>query len=646
MSEDPSTPEREQTEVVGPPRLLAGKYRLGKLLGEGGMGAVYAAEHTGLGATVAVKLLNESCVTDKASLARFRREARAMGAVRHDNVVAVMDTGTDDDGVPFIVMEYLQGESLGAMLRRDRVMSPAFAYRVGVQILSGLAAAHDKNIIHRDLKPGNVFMARQADGGLRPKILDFGVSKLADSSATLNVTADGVAIGTPAFMAPEQIRGWTDLDARVDIYAVGVLLYRMMTGKLPFKAPTIEELNRKVLRGEITRPRQIRPEIPGPLEKVLLKATAVDREQRYRTAEEFRAALQQSMASMFGDDRFISSGIDMSAEPGDDEPDTGAPTIAASPEALRANDVITGYRPLDAPRGRGKVLAIAVVSIALMAAGGFFGYRAMTDSGPSGPTLRVGVTRFLPTDQVEQRFAGLVEYLAGQLDRPVELVVAADADELTTLVDDGHVDVAALSPYPYVLAKRKLPGLQLIATPVTTSGTGYSGSILVRSDSSIESVTDLRGKPFCYVREGSTSGWLMPRRALRAAGLDPDADLSGIHYGQNHLATLKLLDKGTCEAAAVFNKIWHDADDFRMSSDSFRPIASYTMPHDAYVASATMPAEEVEAIRAAFLALNAESALAARVLADHHDALGFAEASDADYGDIRRAVEEEPALRR
>jgi phosphonate transport system substrate-binding protein len=190
-----------------------------------------------------------------------------------------------------------------------------------------------------------------------------------------------------------------------------------------------------------------------------------------------------------------------------------------------------------------------------------------------------------------------------------------------------------------------MPDLEILATPVTHQGTRYSGSILVRTDSGIESIEQLRGRPFCFVKRGSTSGWLMPRRELRNAGLDPDVDLGSIHYGQQHPATLKLLDKGACAGAAVFTSAWHDADRQRMSPDSFRPLATYTMPHDAYVVRGTLGDAEVATLRAALLALEPGGARASSVLEHHEDAIGFARATDTDYAGIRAAVEQEPSER-
>ena len=641
MAGDQKPGRPDETQVVGPPRLLAGKYRIGRLLGEGGMGSVYLAEHTGLDAEVAVKLLNETCIADPDSLARFRREAKAMGQVRHDNVVAVMDTGTDDDGVPFIVMEYLIGESLSALLRRNRTLAAASACRIASQILAGLSAAHAKGIVHRDLKPGNVFMAQQPDGSVRAKILDFGVSKLLDSAA-LSVTADGVAVGTPTYMAPEQIRGQTDLDSRVDIYAVGVILYRMLTGKLPFVGGSSEELSGQILAGKPKAPSAIRPEISTSLESIISRAMHTDSRKRFADADEFRAALAAVTAGQLGG----AAGQDLSAliaraqalGPTDSE----AKTVAASPSAKRETEEDEAASEAAKPRRRTMWLVLGALVVA--AIGAFFGLRALSSDGLSGPPLRFGITQFLPTTELEPRFAPFTTYLSKELNRPVELRIASDADELRTWLSGGQVELAALSPFPYVGAKKAIPDLTLVATTVTRSGRpNYFGSILVRGADNIGNVGELKGKPFCFVRQGSTSGWLLPRRALRAAGIDPDSDFPAVHYGQNHLGTLKLLAKGTCAGASVYTKLWHDADEHGLDPAAFRSLVDFKMPHDAYVATPSLPPADVERIRAALLKLEPGSELAKKTLIEL-DQGGFTTVTDDAYREIAEAVAEEPSL--
>ena len=625
-------------EEVGRDRLLAGKYRLGRLIGEGGMGAVYEAEHIGLGAMVAVKLLSDAAVMEQTALARFRREARAMGAVRHDNVVAVMDADSDVDGTPFLVMEYLDGESLSSILRRERSLSPRTAAAVVCQILAGLRAAHRVGIIHRDLKPGNVFVCRQSDGTKRIKILDFGVSKLGDGSQTLNVTADGVLVGTPTYMAPEQVEGRPDIDARTDLYAAGVILYRCATGRLPYSAGSPDKLYRQILEGRATPPRELNPKLPAALEKVILRALARRREDRYQSAEEFIQALEIATPNAATDDLTLpthetTTGVGSRSYSSRTRVDT--PTRPASPRSLtRRSAANRGARTKRwIMRGRIAGGAVLVGLLAWMA----WGLALHEDTRPS---LKIGVVHYLPNELLHRQYRPLVSYLERSLGRDVELVVAQDHDELSELLLEARIGLAALSSYNYVRAKKAHPGIRLLATPVVPGGaTSYEGLILTRADSGIESLSDLRGKRFCYVDPGSSSGYLYPRALMIAAGLRPDHDLRVVQFGGDHLATLRLLYRGRCDGAAVFASILYEAGDHGLAPQNFRVLAStQRIPQDAYCVPPGLEEGERRAIQDALLALKPGSARAREVFSNGSPYVGFAPISDHAYDAVRAMV--------
>ena len=655
MSSDdkPTGGTLERTDVIARTRLLDGKYRLGRLIGEGGMGSVYEAEHEGLRAKVAVKLLSEHGSLDAKSVARFRREARAMGAIRHENVVSVMDTGTDEDNIPFLVMELLEGESLAAMLRRERSLSPGLSCWIASQIMSGLGAAHAQGVVHRDLKPGNIFIARQSDGTHKVKILDFGISKLGSDSATLNVTAEGALVGTPNFMAPEQITGEAPLDARVDIYAVGVLLYRMVTGRLPYVGKTPDELYRKVLAGQVTPPRRRNPDLPPELETVILKGMALDRNARYQDSASFRAALHEIAPTLPGeipsttDAPRLSGPLFATPQPITGDPSHGA-TVAAVPGAMRAAGVVSGSHQavmpttaVSARRKRNFFLAVAGGAL-LVAIVGIIAFLAARPGGkaiPDGPVLRYGVVQYSSPEKVTGQHRPIADYLQEKLDRPVELVLAADDKDLIQKLFDGDVDLAALSAYAYIrAARRNTPGLVLLAKPVTSGGPSYQGLILTRADSGVRTLEDLRGKSFCYVSPGSSSGFLYPRALMRQAGIDPDKDLGPSSFGQEHLNTLRLLDRGQCAAAAVYAKTLEDGDRAGIPSERFHQLAATErIPYDAYTMLARTPPEDVNAINAALLALEPGSPMARAVLGRAKgEIIGFTRALDTDYDSARR----------
>ncbi|HWE30744.1 MAG TPA: serine/threonine-protein kinase [Polyangia bacterium] len=278
--------------------MLGGRYRLLARLGQGGMGTVYRATHTLMDKPVALKILRAELATDAEAVARFHREARSASRLDHDHCIRVTDFGQSDDGLLFLVMELLDGHSLSHVTRRGPVPAPRAA-AIGVAIAEALAHAHDAGIIHRDLKPDNVFLARRAKGREIVKVLDFGLAKLAsDSALGPSITRDGTVFGTPEYMAPEQAEG-EKLDGRTDVYALGVIVYQLVCGEVPFKSSNFVALLTKQVSEEPTPPRDRRPdlEIPPGLELVIMRCLAKRRDDRYATAGEIADALEPFAAS-------------------------------------------------------------------------------------------------------------------------------------------------------------------------------------------------------------------------------------------------------------------------------------------------------------------------------------------------------------
>ncbi|NMC71809.1 MAG: protein kinase [Myxococcales bacterium] len=271
---------------------LGGKYRVVRQIGAGGMGRVFEAVHERTERTVAVKVLSPEAAQQPDTLARFDREARAAGRIGHDNICEVIDVGFADGNIPYLVMPMLRGQSLAAVLRAGGPMPLKRCLDVATQILAALAAAHEAGVIHRDLKPDNVFLVRMGDREDFVKVLDFGISKmLHESRPDATLTQTGTILGTPYYMSPEQARGLKDLDARVDVYAMGAILYQMLTGKPPFDGDSYNQLLSSILLDEFPRPSGLRPETPPAVEDVILHATQKDRALRYRDAGEMRRAL-------------------------------------------------------------------------------------------------------------------------------------------------------------------------------------------------------------------------------------------------------------------------------------------------------------------------------------------------------------------
>jgi serine/threonine-protein kinase len=274
--------------------VVAGKYRIGRVLGQGGMGIVYEAENVVLGRKVALKRLKDAALHDAALVTRFLQEARAAAAIGHDHIVDILDVVTDEAGVVYIVMELLTGESLATRLAADRRLSPDFAVEVIAQMLEALAAAHDRGIIHRDLKPENLWLETKPEAKPFVKLLDFGISKVVDLKlrvSTDKLTETGMMMGTAHYMSPEQARGSASVDHRTDLWSAGALLYECLSGRTPFQESNYNAMIGKLLTEDPPDLAALAPEVPEHVIAVVRRALSKDPNRRFQTAGEMRAAL-------------------------------------------------------------------------------------------------------------------------------------------------------------------------------------------------------------------------------------------------------------------------------------------------------------------------------------------------------------------
>jgi tRNA A-37 threonylcarbamoyl transferase component Bud32 len=271
---------------------IEGKYEIKRLLGEGGMGAVYEGENTLIHRRVAIKVLHSGVAALEEAVKRFENEAQAAGRIGSDHIVEVLDLGRLDSGDRYMVMEFLKGESLSARIAARGRLSPSEICSIGLQLLEGLSAAHEAGIIHRDLKPDNIFLITKAKGRADfVKILDFGISKFNVLGKDFSMTRTGSVMGTPYYMSPEQARGAKNLDARLDVYAAGVILYEAATGRVPFDGDTFNELLIKIVTEESPPVRTLVPDLDAGLAEIIDRARQKNPDHRFATARDFRDAL-------------------------------------------------------------------------------------------------------------------------------------------------------------------------------------------------------------------------------------------------------------------------------------------------------------------------------------------------------------------
>jgi eukaryotic-like serine/threonine-protein kinase len=319
----------------------------------GGMGSVWIAEHLALRTEVVVKFMSDDLAADPAALARFSREAAAAAQVKSPHVVQVLDHGITPDGQPFIVMELLEGKDLAHFLR-DRTLTPAETAHIVEHLARALTRAHERGILHRDIKPANIFLCDVGAPNPFVKLIDFGIAKGLPGMG--EVTSTGDTVGTPQYMSPEQLQGERDIDLRADLWSVGVVAFRCLTGATPFEGDSIASVALKVVMSQLPRPTSVRPDLPQALDVWFAQACARDRAQRFKSAREMADALWRAVSFAQPTAVAITS---PSAQRSDDPSYGGAASVGSA---------IHHARPSRGQLGAlGIVTAVLVVAIFLVA---------------------------------------------------------------------------------------------------------------------------------------------------------------------------------------------------------------------------------------------------------------------------------------
>ncbi len=299
QKEDLRLPQTGPLPKVG--EVVGGKYKLERLIGKGAMGAVFAARHELLQKQVAIKLMTEEHAGTPQAMTRFFNEARAAAGIEGEHVARVLDVGQLESGAPFMAIELLEGEDLAQLLERRGPLPVHEVVDWTLQALEALAEAHSLGVVHRDLKPANLFLARRRDGTKLVKVLDFGISKQnttkGSAGAVASITATASFLGSPMYMAPEQLRSAKSVDARADIWAIGVVMYELLSGKLPFEAGSVPELFVAVLEQSPVSLRARRQDVPSGLEEVVMRCLAREAADRYQNVADLAEALAPFVAN-------------------------------------------------------------------------------------------------------------------------------------------------------------------------------------------------------------------------------------------------------------------------------------------------------------------------------------------------------------
>jgi len=337
------------SDLVG--QVVADRYHVVKKLGEGGMGQVYLAEHVKMGRRSAIKVMNPAMVHDPDAVARFNREASNASRITHPNVCAIYDFGETPDGLIYLAMEFIEGEPLTDLLEREGAIPAPRATAIFLQTADALQAAHDLGIVHRDLKPDNIMLTSRKGGGETVKVVDFGIAKaVGGDEAGQKVTKTGLVVGTPEFMSPEQLSGDT-LDGRSDLYTLALVFYRMLIGKLPFEATSVQETMIKRLTDEPTTLAAARPDLtfPAGLQPVLDTALARTPLERYQSVAKFAA--------------------DVAAVTG--RPNTGAvPHTRSRGDTEAKTQLLTPISAASAPRKKRSLIPVVAGVVVILAGGG------------------------------------------------------------------------------------------------------------------------------------------------------------------------------------------------------------------------------------------------------------------------------------
>ena len=662
-------------QVLAPKHL--GEYEVLARLAKGGMAELFLArprDAADFDRLVAIKRILPELAADEHFARMFQEEARLAAQIDHPNVVRILESGQQGKTL-FIVMELIQGPSVAAMInlaRRDGRWIPFdVAAEIVAQACEGLHAAHELHdesgrplaLVHRDVSPGNLMVS--GDGVV--KLVDFGIAKAQDSAFR---TRTGTVKGKYPYLSPEMCRA-EPLDRRADIFALGASFHELLTLERLFERESIPQTMRAILEDPIPDPRAARPDVASSVVEVLMRALERDRARRFATAADLGHALREALdrygartsPGLLADHlarrcaplldrraRAIAQVAERTvAEPGgpvfsvrgfddgrrEDEP----PGTPATPSRAAAT---APTRRRASPRLR---LALIMAATFVVALAGTFGLRRILRPPPTTPPLRLGLIPVFQRRQATAELAPLLGYLERRVGRPVRIVADLDYERLRRALVRGELDLAFLPHLQLVLAEREDPRPRIVAATTYRGKPTYRSVIVVRDNSGIRTLVDLKGKRFCWNEPGSASGYLMPRMLLRSEGLDPDRIFATSQFSGSHARALKSVIEGRCDATAT-NEGWLVIGTRQgLATARLRVLADAgAIPMDMVCASPRLPAALFDEIRRALLELDIRRDLGRDVLGPSFLVDGFGPPAMDTYAPFMRAIRQEGIL--
>ena len=651
-----------------------GKFDLLARIARGGMAEIYLARQLGVvgfSRLVVVKRILPHLAEEAQFVSMFLEEARVAAMINHPNVVQIFDVGQSGDDY-YIAMEYIGGPSVAAICRSAHRRATAVPHAVAAGIVSqaceGLHAAHElrddagglMGLVHRDVSPQNLMVS---DQGL-VKLVDFGIAKAQNSSVR---TRTGSIKGKYPYMSPEQCEGQV-LDRRTDIFSLGIVFFEMVTARRLFKRSTDLMTLKAITEEPVPRPGDFSAALPEEVNRIIMRALSRDPDERYTSAAELGQELRRYLGQreVNASSKLLQDYLHDQCQPlldakaraierlgnvtspgpevldvdglddGSSIPSYAQATVVDSPGARRSKERPSLWR---------RLAIVGVVVVALATLGGL-AYR-LVPSRPPGPPLTFGFPPSFPAEVGKRELEPMLRHLEQGLGRRLELVIPKDYVALRRGLQRGTMHFANLPPLQLVMARAEAPKLQLLVTHSYEGTRTYEGFIIAGHDSGITTPRQLKGKRFCYVDPGSTSGYLYVRQYLRANGLDPDKLFAATRFSGDHISVMQDIVAGRCDAGAVYSGAFHSASSHDVASSRLRMVAvTGLLPYDAVCASSRVPTRLARKMRRLLLGFTPSKHLGRKIVGPTFRISGFNSARFEDFAKVHEAARAEGLLKK